>query len=53
MKVSQFSCDFPNLAPPGCTQYFYGSNTNTVRSFNYNGGSGYQLAYQDQVICVR
>ncbi len=40
--MTQYSCDFTNLAPPGCTQYFFGSTTGTLRSFNYNGGQGHQ-----------
>ena len=39
---------------PFIFQYYFGpSNTNTVRSFNYNGGNGYHLANQNQNICVR
>ena len=53
IKVTQYSCDYPNLAPNGCDQYFFGSNTGAVRSFNYNAGNGYHLADQDQNICVR
>lgn len=53
IKVTQYSCNFPNLAPTGCDQYFFGANTNMVRTFNYNAGTGYHLANQDQNICVR
>ncbi|XP_059087694.1 uncharacterized protein LOC131884073 isoform X2 [Tigriopus californicus] len=53
IKITQLSCDFVNLAPDGCDQYFFGSTTGVVRTFNYNGGSGYHLANQDQNICVR
>jgi len=38
------------LAPEGCTQYFF-SSTDTVQTFNYDGGL--HLAEQDQNICVR
>ena len=34
-------------------QYFFGTTTNTIRSFNYNAGNGYNLANQNQVSCVR
>ena len=52
IKVTQYSCDFANLAPTGCTQYFYGSGaTNIVKSFNFAGSK--HLASQRQVICVR
>ena len=37
IKITQYSCDFPNLAPSGCTQYFYGTEaTNHVRTFNWS-----------------
>ena len=53
MQVTQYSCDFDNLAPDGCTQYFFGSTTGTVQSYNFNDGAGEHLANQDQAICVR
>ncbi len=52
-QVSQYSCNYPNLAPQGCTQYFFGETTSQVRSYNWNGGSGIHLASQDQTICIR
>ena len=52
IKVSQYSCNYENLAPSGCTQYFYGPGaTNLVQSFNYPGSK--HLADQTQVICIR
>ena len=51
-QVSQIECNSPNVAPDGCTQYFT-SETNAVESYNYNNGNGYQLANQNQKICVR
>jgi len=54
IKVNQYSCDYDNLAPSGCTQYHFGSSaTNYVQTFNYQSGSGKHLADQTQVICVR
>ena len=53
IRVSQFECDYNNLAPQGCTQYFYGSDSGQFQSFNYNSGSGYNLANQRQNICFR
>lgn len=52
-QASQFSCGFPNLAPVGCTQYFFGPEnlSGFVKSFNFDGGQ--HLAGQNQVICVR
>eukprot|EP00095_Tigriopus_kingsejongensis_P001171 maker-scaffold415_size178368-snap-gene-0.24 protein:Tk01171 transcript:maker-scaffold415_size178368-snap-gene-0.24-mRNA-1 annotation:"hypothetical protein Y032_0655g1201" len=51
IKITQYSCDFTNLAPQGCTQYFFGPDTDTVQTFNFAGGQ--HLAGQDQSICVR
>lgn len=51
IKVSQYSCNYENLAPQGCTQYYFGSTVDTVRTYNWNGG--YHLANQNQQICVR
>ena len=51
IKIAQYSCDYDNLAPKGCLQYHFGSETGTVKSFNYDGGL--HLANQDQNICVR
>ena len=51
-QITQISCFDTNLAPPGCTQYLYGSSgTGTINSFNYAGGT--QLANQNQNICIR
>ena len=50
LQVTQYSCDYNNLPPSGCTQYFYGSNTGNVQTFNYDSQ---HLANQNQVICVR
>ena len=27
VQVTQYACDYPNLAPPGCTQYYFGRNS--------------------------
>lgn len=53
IKVSQYSCDYTNLAPQGCTQYFFESTSDAVQTYNYNNGNGVHLADQDQEICVR
>ena len=53
IKISQFDSGFPNLAPAGCTQYFWGEEENTINSFNWNNGNGFHLADQKQVICIR
>lgn len=51
IKISQFTCDFTNLAPFGCDQYFYGSTSGYVQSFNYQNTK--HLAAQSQDICIR
>ncbi len=30
-QVTQYSCDYDNLAPDGCTQYFFGATSQTVQ----------------------
>ena len=51
-KVTQYSCDYNNLAPQGCDQYYFGAGaTGTVKTFNYDAGR--HLANQHQNICVR
>ena len=51
LQITQISCLDPNKAPSGCTQYFYGSTTGTITSFNY--ANSVQLANQRQTICIR
>ncbi|XP_059097890.1 uncharacterized protein LOC131892135 [Tigriopus californicus] len=51
IKVTQYSCDYNNLAPDGCTQYFFGAMTDVVQSYNFAGG--HHLANQNHLFCVR
>jgi len=52
IKISQYSCNYENLAPTGCNQWFYGSGAmNLVKTYNFDGGR--HLADQRQTICVR
>lgn len=51
IQVSQYSCDYSNLAPTGCTQYHFGESSGTVSTFNFRGGE--HLASQKQKICIR
>ena len=53
LQVTQYTCDFNNLAPDGCTQYFFGENSQLVRTYNYQDGAGLHLADQSQNICIR
>lgn len=51
-QVTQYSCSYNNLAPTGCTQYFFGNDgQGTVKTFNFD--SGIHLANQNQNICIR
>lgn len=50
-QVTQYSCDYDNLAPSGCTQYHFGSDTSTIQTYNFAGGQ--HLASQNQNICIR
>lgn len=51
IKISQYTCEFNNLPPQGCTQWYFGFLSGVVTSFNYDGGL--HLASQLQNICVR
>ena len=52
--MTQFSCDYENLAPQGCLQYHFGNDgAGNVESFNFNAGNGIHLANQNQMICIR
>ena len=42
-QVTQIDCNSDLRAPQGCTQWFYGSNSQLVRSFNFNAGAGIHL----------
>ena len=53
IQVTQYECDYNNLAPTGCTQYYFGQSSGTFRTFNYQGGSGKHLASQNQNVCFR
>ncbi|TRY79933.1 hypothetical protein TCAL_13834, partial [Tigriopus californicus] len=51
VKVTQYACDFKNLAPEGCTQYHFGASTDIIQTYNFAGGR--HLADQNQNICIR
>ena len=51
LQISQYDCDYENLAPDGCTQYFYGTSTDKIQTYNFDGGA--HLADQNQNICMR
>jgi hypothetical protein len=56
IKVTQFTCEYEDLAPAGCTQYFYGDTglglgVGTLRTFNFDGGM--HLANQKHKFCFR
>lgn len=53
LQVTQYRCDYNNLAPDGCTQYFFGETGQMVRTYNYQSGTGRQLADQNQNVCIR
>merc|ERR1711962_28073 len=40
IKITQIPCSSPVLPPRGCLQYFYGSPSGTVASYNYAGNDG-------------
>eukprot|EP00093_Oithona_nana_P004330 04330.XXX_134142_132652_1 [CDS] Oithona nana genome sequencing. len=51
IKITQYDCNYDNLAPDGCTQYFWGATNDIVKTYNFDGGA--HLASQNQNICVR
>ena len=55
IAVTQYECTYNNLAPQGCTQWYFGSSTGLIKTYNYQSGagSGLQLANQRQNICIR
>lgn len=54
IRVTQYDKGHDNLAPSGCTQWFYNEDAiGTFQSYNYNSNSGVHLADQNQVVCIR
>merc|ERR1711936_42063 len=53
IRITQYACDYQNLAPSGCTEYLFGDTTGQISSYNFNSGNGYNLANQNQKICIR
>ena len=53
IRVTQYDCSYQNLAPSGCTEYYFGDTTGTISSYNFNSGNGYNLANQNHKICIR
>jgi len=58
IRITQYDVNYDNLAPFGCTQYYWAEDTDSdgkgwISSYNYNSGSGHHLADQNQVICIR
>jgi len=56
IRVTQYEATYDNLAPFGCTQYFWKRDSDsdgkgTIQSYNWSGSK--HLADQDQVICIR
>lgn len=49
--VTHYDCDYNNLAPADCHQYFFGSDSGTFKSLNYGGGV--HLANQNMNYCFR
>ena len=52
IRVTQYACDYENLAPKGCLQYFFAtSGTGNLETFNR--ANKIHLAGQDQNMCIR
>ena len=33
VRITQYDCNYSNLAPDGCTEYFYGSSTDLLTRY--------------------
>merc|ERR1712117_894159 len=58
IRVTQYEMNYDNLAPFGCTQYFWKEDSDSdgkgvISSYNWNSGNGHHLADQNQAICIR
>ena len=53
VRVTQYEAGFENLAPAGCTQYFWNKEDSNGVLSSYNYGGGRHLSDQKQVICIR
>merc|ERR1712156_980362 len=58
VRITQYEMNYENLAPFGCTQYFWKEDSDSdgkgiITSYNWNSGNGHHLADQNQVICIR
>jgi len=59
IRVTQYEATYDNLAPFGCTQYYWKQDSDsdgkgTIQSYNWSGADGSRhLADQNQVICIR
>lgn len=56
VRITQYEKGYENLAPFGCTQYFWKQDSDsdgkgTIKSYNYGGS--FHLADQNQKICIR
>ena len=52
-QITQYDCNYNNLAPDGCTQYYWGATSDVVRTYNFGNTPGRHLADQNQNICIR
>jgi len=53
IRITQYNCEYENLAPKGCTEYLFGEQTGYIYTYNWDDGNGYHLANQEQNICIR
>ena len=53
VRVTQYDAGYDNLAPAGCTQYFWDKEDADGTLYSYNFKGGRHLADQKQVICIR
>lgn len=52
IRTSQYERTYNNLAPAGCTQFYFGEDgDHQVQTYNFKKGN--HLANQKQKICIR
>ena len=38
IRITQYSCEYENSAPKGCTEYLFGAQTGFIYTYNWDSG---------------
>ena len=38
IRITQYNCEYENLAPKGCTEYLFGEQTGYIYTYNWDDG---------------